>query len=113
MEWERLIITLGGYGAVPCLCVLLETFWDCQQVVPRQNLFHGPAFPSTRGKMQVVLVSLKIFNVVVDIVIRIWSAIILEEQRVAHDGLGETIGRCLGVFYANDGMVGTRDPDWL
>ena len=30
-----------------------------------------------------------------------------------HDGLEETVGRCLGVFYSNDGMVGSRDSDCL
>ena len=38
---------------------------------------------------------------------------IVEDQKVAHDGIGETVGRCLGLLYANDGMVGSRDPDWL
>ena len=37
----------------------------------------------------------------------------VENQRVAHDRLGETAGRCLGVFYAYDDMVGSRDADWL
>ena len=46
---ERLLITLKGYGAGPCMCGLLETFWDRQQVVPRQNGLHGPAFPTTSG----------------------------------------------------------------
>ena len=29
------------------------------------------------------------------------------------DGLGETVGRCMGVLYANYGMVVSRDLDWL
>ena len=29
------------------------------------------------------------------------------------DGLGETVGRYLGFFYADDGMVRSRDSDWL
>ena len=37
----------------------------------------------------------------------------VEDQRVVHDGLGDTIGRFLGVFYANNAMVGSRDSDWL
>ena len=37
----------------------------------------------------------------------------LEDQRVAHDGLGETVGRCLGVFYADDGMVSSRDLELM
>ena len=48
-----------------------------------------------------------------DNVIRTWLAMIVEYQRVSHNGLGDTVGRCLGVFYADDGMVVSRDADWL
>ena len=54
-----------------------------------------------------------LFNLVVENVIRTWMTMTVEDQRVAHDGLGETVGRCLGVFYANYGMVGSHDSDWL
>ena len=27
--------------------------------------------------------------------------------------MGETVGQCLGVFYADDGIVGSCDLDWL
>ena len=107
VDWERLLITLEGYGVVPCLCGLLENFWDCQQGVPRQNSFHRPAFPATRGTIQGGLVSLMLFNVVVDNVIQNWLDMTLEEQRVAHDGLLETVGWCLGVFYDENVMVGS------
>ena len=30
-----LLITLEWYGAGTRVCGLLETFWDCQQVMPR------------------------------------------------------------------------------
>ena len=50
VDLEVLLMTLEGCVAGPCLCGLLETFWCLQQVVPRQNGFHGPAFPTTRVK---------------------------------------------------------------
>ena len=37
----------------------------------------------------------------------------VEDQRVAHDGMGEAFGQCLGVFYANYSMVGSRDAEWI
>ena len=37
----------------------------------------------------------------------------IEYQRVAHDGLVETVGWCLVVSYSDYGMVVSRDPDWL
>ena len=52
VDKERLLITLEGYSAVPCLCGLVETFWYHQQVVPRQNGFHGLEFPAKGGTMQ-------------------------------------------------------------
>ena len=113
MNRDRLLITLEGYVSGPRLCGLLETFWDCQQVVTRQNGFRRPDVTASRGTTQGGLVSPMLFNMVVDNFIRTWQAMTLEDQRVAHDGLGETVGQCLELFYADDGMVGSRDSDWL
>ena len=82
-------------------------------MVPKQNCFHVPALPATRGTMQGKLVSPTLFNVVVDNVIKTWLDMTVEDQRVAQDGLGETVRRCLGILYADYGMVVSRDSDWL
>ena len=100
-------MTLEGYGAGTCLCGFLETFWGLQKVVPRQNGFPRLALPGTRGTTQGGLLSPTLFNVVVENVIITWLDMTLENQRVAHDGLGKTVGRCLGVLYVDDGMVGS------
>ena len=42
-------------------------------------------------------------------IIRTWLAMTVEDQRVAHEILGETTGRFLGVFYADGGMVVSQD----
>ena len=49
----------------------------------------------------------------VENIIRIWLAKTVEDQRVTHDGLGETVRRCLKVLYADDSIVGSQDADWL
>ena len=82
-------------------------------MVPRQNEYHGPIFPATRGTMKGGLVSPTLFSVIVKNIIRTWLAITVDDQRVAHDRMREAVGRCLGVFYADDGMVGSRDSEWL
>ena len=87
MDRDRLLITLEVYVAGPRLCRILETFWDFQQVVLRQNSFHGTSFPITRGKMQGGTVSPTMFNMVVDNVIKTWLFMIVEEQRVDHNGI--------------------------
>ena len=91
----------------------MDTFWSCQKVVPRQNGFHGLALPDTRGKTQGGIMSPTLFNVVVDNVIRTWMAMTVEYQWVAQYGLGVNVGLCVGVFRADDGRVGSRNPDWL
>ena len=82
-------------------------------MVPRQNGFHRMAFPATRGTIQGGLVSPTLFNVVVGNVITTWLTITVKYHRVYHDSLGDTVGPGLGVFYADDSMVGSQDPDWL
>ena len=79
----------------------------------RQNGYHGPAFPVIRVTTQGGLVSPTLFNVAVDNVIRTWFDMTVEDNRVAQNGLGEAVGRCLRVFYANDNMLGSIDPDWM
>ena len=109
----RLLVTLEGYGVGPRMCGILETLWECHNVLLRQNGFHGTALPVTRGKTQGGLVSLILFNVAVDKLIRTWLYMTVEYQRVYHGRLIDTIGRRLGVFYTDDIMVGSRYSDWL
>ena len=111
VDRDLILITMEGYGAGPRLCGLLETFWDLHQVTPILNGFYGPAFPVTRVTTQDGLVSLTLFNVVVDNVIRTWMYMTVEYQRVDHDGLGKTVGRCLGFFDVNYLMAGSQDLD--
>ena len=59
--------------------------------------------------MQGGVVSLTLFNMVVDNIIRTWLDMTVEDQRVDHDGLGETVGRLLVVLYADGGMVISRN----
>ena len=105
VDRDRLLQTLEVYGVGPRMCGILENFWAHHQVVPRQNGYHGPAFPATWGMTQGGLVSLTLFNLVVDNVVQTWLAMRVDDQRVDQNGLEEAVGRCLGVFYVNDGII--------
>ena len=63
--------------------------------------------------MQVGIISPNLFNVVVDNLVLTYLALTVEYQTVVHLGLGLNVGRCLGVFYANNSMSGARNPEWL
>ena len=45
----------------------------------------------------------------------VWNclALKLEDKLVAHEGLGLAVGHCLGMFNANNSMVGSWDLEWL
>ena len=108
-----IIRTLEGYGAGPHTCDTLEIFWYHQEVIMRQNGYHGTNFKDTQGKTQGGIISPTQFNVVVDNVVRMWLEMNAKDQAVAQEGLRLNVGRCLGVFYANYGMVGACDSEWL
>ena len=59
------------------------------------------------------LVSPTLFNIVVENLIPTLLAMTVDDHRVAHNRMVEAIGRSLGVFYANVGIVGSIDSEWL
>ena len=54
-----------------------------------------------------------IFNVEVKSVFRHWILLVVEYGAVIHDRLGHTVGQSLGVFYADDGLLGYWHPEWM
>ena len=61
---------------------LHETLWVYQRVVTRQNWYHVSNFKATRGTTQDGLISLTLFNMVVDNVVRTWMTMTVEDQVV-------------------------------
>ena len=52
MDRERALETGEAYGMGENMLRLIENFWDAQQIVARENGFHGPVFKFTRGTTQ-------------------------------------------------------------
>ena len=55
------------------------------------------------------LASLTFFNVPLYSVVRPWLSPTVEDDSATHDRLGSVVGSCMGMFYADDGMIGSRD----
>ena len=49
----------------------------------------------------------------VEIVVRHWMPLTAEEESAAHEGLGMVVGWYMGVFYTDDGIIRSRDTEWL
>jgi len=63
---------LEGYGVGPNMLWLIKTFWDIAVLVCRAGACYGTAFKAYRGVTQGGPLSPRIFNVMVDAVVREW-----------------------------------------
>ena len=97
---------LEGYGAIPCMFRIMSVFWDHQEFVTRQNGYHSPHFKSTWWTTQGGIILPILFNFVVNILVSNWLALMVEYQLVAHKVLGFAVGRCMGLLYADNSVVG-------
>ena len=52
-------------------------------------------------------------NTTVDSLVLHWMSLTVEDLSTNHEGLGMTVGQCIGIFYADDGMIGSRDTEWF
>ena len=82
---------MDGYGTGPHLCRILVGFWEQQEVINRQNGYHGP--------------HLHLFYMIVNNVVCKCLSMTVEEKLFAHDGLVHEDMRC--------GLVGSWDPECL
>ena len=73
----------------------------------RKKGHHSPNFKATWETTQGGLISLTLFNVVVDNMVRTCLAMTVEYQTVAQEGLRINVGICLGVLYDDNGMIRT------
>ena len=115
VDRERLLEVLEGYGVGPNILGLLKFYWENQRCVARSGNYHGSVFVPERGVTQGGIVSPILFNVLVDAVVRKWFADVMEDMMAANTGLeGEdVISDRTSLFYADDGALGSRDPEWL
>ena len=105
----RLLKTLERYGAEPKMWGILAEFWARQEVVTRKNGDHGPQFRSTCGTTQGGLTYSTLFNVAVDNMVQNWMSVTVEEDAVIHNGLRRAVGKIMGVFYTDNGLIGSQD----
>ena len=91
---------------------LLAVFWDQHEVATRQNRYHLPHSKATGGNTQGGLILPNLFKLIVDNVVPNWLVLVVEDQMVTQEGLGVTVGRYMGLFYIDNGVVRLWDPEW-
>jgi len=82
------------------------------QVIPKQADFFGIPFSKESGQITGSILGPLIFNIVVNSVVRCWMTIMVDDGGTsAMTGL--TVKELLLLFYADNGMIASRDPVWL
>jgi hypothetical protein len=112
MDRGRCLDILAGYGVGPKLIRLLTHFWAEAKLACRTGGYYGAVFSAGRGVTQGGPLSPRIFNVVVDAVVREWLRQSLGEEAARH-GLGDLVKTKMVAFYADDGVLSARCPEWL
>ncbi|EJK60561.1 hypothetical protein THAOC_19061 [Thalassiosira oceanica] len=72
MDRDRCMAIMEGYGVGPNMLRLIRTFWDEQKLVCRAAKRYGKPFKASRGVTQGGPLSPKIFNIMVDAIVREW-----------------------------------------
>ena len=79
LDRSRGLEILEGYGVVQWVRRLLRAYWRKSTMVARAGGYYGTGFKGERGVTQGDPLSPTIFNVVVDVVVRHWVTLAVEE----------------------------------
>ena len=114
IDRDRLLETAEDYGVGPKVIAMQKYFWDNQLVVAKQSGHYGDPFRATRGSTQGGLISPEWWNILLDCVIRHWLLMVIDDNgQASTDGFGPTVEQRLSCFYVDDGVLGSRDHEWL
>jgi hypothetical protein len=72
MDWKRCLLILEGYGVGPRMIRLIWNFWRNAVLVCRVSGNYGSPFCAGHGVTQGEPLSIKLFNILVDVVVREW-----------------------------------------
>ena len=83
LDKSRCLEILEGCGVCPRYLRLLQTYWRQLTMVAKAGGYYRTVLQGSRGVMQVDTLSLAIFNVVVNAVVRNWVMVVIagEEER--------------------------------
>jgi hypothetical protein len=114
MDRERCLLLLEGHGAGPNMRRLIRHFWDEATNVCRASGNYGAPFKAGRGMTQGGPQSAKLFNVLVDAVVREWLRLLREEMGTEdEEELDEMMATLFPIFYVDDAYIASRDPVFL
>ena len=112
LDRSRSLEILKGYGVGERVRRLLREYWNNTTMVARAGGYYGTGFKGGRGVTQGKPLSPTISNVVVDAVVCHWVTLAVTEAETRGER-GREGRHQAALFYADDGMIASSDPQWL
>ena len=109
LDRYRSLEILEGYGVGQRVRRLMREYWSKSTMVARAGGYYRTRFKGERGVTQGDPLPPTIFNVVVDVVVRHWVTLVVEEAET-RGGRGREGRHQASLFYADNGMVASSDP---
>jgi hypothetical protein len=113
MDRERCILILEGYGVGPWMVRLIRNYWCEAIMVCRASGNYGQPFKAGRGVTQGGPLSARLFNILVDAVVRKMFRQLREEGDYEEAEVAELLETFFGIFYVNDAYLASRDAGFL
>jgi hypothetical protein len=87
------------------MCRLICHFWDKAANVCRSSGNYGPPFKTGHGVTQGGPLSAKLFNIMVDAIVRDWMHLMREEMEMEGGKLDKMMKTLFTIFYVNDAYM--------
>ena len=92
---------------------LIHSFWETATNVCCAKGNYGWPFKAGRGVIQGGPLSAKLFNIIVDMVVREWMRLMRETLNDSGGYLSDQIEALFSIFYVDDGYITSRDAEFL
>ncbi len=106
-------MVLEGYGAGPRMIQLICGFWRNAIMVCRAGGNYGMAFKAGRSVTQGGPLSAKLFNIMVDAVVREWFCQLWLGREYNKTEFAEYIATLFAIFYVDDAYLASWDSEFL
>jgi hypothetical protein len=113
MDRERCLLILEGYGTGLNMVRLICNFWRDATMVCCALGNYGRPFHAGQGMTQGGPLSPKLFNILIDAVVREWLRQLRDGGIVDPEELDLLMAAFFAIFYVDDAYLAARDPDFL
>jgi hypothetical protein len=108
MDREQCLFILEGHSIGPSMCCLIRHFWDEATNICHPSGNYGMPFKMGHGVTQGGLLSAKLFNMMVDAMVREWLQILRDKSGLEGEELDEMMDALLAIFYVDDAYIAAR-----